>query len=79
MMFGQYISIHRIFKRPAKALVRLRVCADWSEPFLLAHTTLFEISCHGSIIFSYHFFFQYFLPINIGSLSGSTPASLADI
>ena len=35
---------HRIFK----ALIRLRVCADWSEPLLVAHTTLLEISCRGS-------------------------------
>ena len=34
---------HRIFKRLAKALVRLRVCAGWSEALLVAHTTLFEI------------------------------------
>ena len=32
------------------ALIRLRVCAGWSEPLLVAHTTLLEISCHGSII-----------------------------
>ena len=31
------------------ALIRLRVCAGWSEPLLVAHTTLLEISCHGSI------------------------------
>ena len=32
------------------ALIRLRVCASWSEPLLVAHTTLLEISCRGSII-----------------------------
>ena len=51
MMFGQQPSSHRILKRLAKALVRLRVCAGWSEPLLIAHTTLLEISCHGSHIF----------------------------
>ena len=51
-MFGQYLSIHRIFKRPAKALIRLRVCAGWSEPSLVAHSTLLEISCRGSFIFT---------------------------
>ena len=30
------------------ALIRLRVCAGWSEALLVAHTTLLEISCHGS-------------------------------
>ena len=29
---------YRIFKRPAKALIRLRVCAGWSELLLVAHT-----------------------------------------
>ena len=37
-----------IFKRQAKALISLRVCAGWSEPLLVAHTTLLEISCRGS-------------------------------
>ena len=32
------------------ALIRLRVCAGWSEPLLVAHTTLLEISCHGSVM-----------------------------
>ena len=34
---------HRIFKQLAKALTRLRVCAGWSEPLLVAPTTLVEI------------------------------------
>ena len=33
----------------AKALISLRVCAGWYEPLLVAHTTLLEISCTGSI------------------------------
>ena len=41
MTFGQ----HRILKRLAKALIRLRVCAGWSEALLVAHTTLLEVSC----------------------------------
>ena len=41
-----------IFKRLAKALIRLGACAGWSGPLLVAHTTLLEISCRGSIIFS---------------------------
>ena len=35
----------------SKALIRLCVSAGWSGPLLVAHTTLLEISCHGSIIF----------------------------
>ena len=27
---------------------RLRICAGWSEPLLVAHTTLLVISCRGS-------------------------------
>ena len=42
------IDTHIIFKRQAKALIRLRVCAGWSDPLLVARTTLLEISCRGS-------------------------------
>ena len=41
------LNSHRIFKRPAKALIRLCICAGWSEPSLAAHTKLLEISCRG--------------------------------
>ena len=44
------INTHRIFKRLAKALIRLRVYAGWSESLLGAHTILMEITCCGSII-----------------------------
>ena len=37
-------------KRITKALIRLRVCAGWSEPLLVAHTTLLEISYRGSYV-----------------------------
>ena len=43
-------NTHRIFKRLAKALIRLRVCAGCSDALLVAHTTLLEISCRGSVI-----------------------------
>ena len=48
MVFSQYHNTHRKFMRLAKALVRLRVCAGWSEYSLVAHITLLEISCRGS-------------------------------
>ena len=48
MMFCQLLNTHWIFKRQAKALIRLRVCAGWSGALLVAHTTLLEIPCHGS-------------------------------
>ena len=38
MLFSQSLNTHRIFKRLAKALIRLRVCAGWSEPLLVART-----------------------------------------
>ena len=39
-----------VFKQLAKALTRLRKCADWSKPLVLAHTTLLEISYLGLFI-----------------------------
>ena len=52
MMFSQWPKSHShtIFKRLAKALISLRVCAGWSELLLVGHTTLLEISCHGSFV-----------------------------
>ena len=41
-------AINIIFKGLARALISLRVCVGWSEPLLVAHTTLLEISCPGS-------------------------------
>ena len=43
---------HKIFKRPTKALISLRVCAGCSEALLVAHTKLLEISCGGSLVLS---------------------------
>ena len=37
-MYDLGISI--LFERLAKTLIRLRVCAGWSEPLLVAHTIL---------------------------------------
>ena len=48
MIFSQYHNTHRKFKRLANALIRLRVCAGWSESSLVAHITSLEISCRGS-------------------------------
>ena len=39
-----------VFKRLANALIRLRICAGWSKPLVLAHTTLLEISYCGPFI-----------------------------
>ena len=50
-MIRKRLNIPVIFKRLAKARIRLRICAVWSEPLLVAYTTLLEISCRGSIIF----------------------------
>ena len=43
MMFDQWPESHSIFKRLAKALIRLRVCTGCSEALLVAHTTLLEM------------------------------------
>ena len=48
-----YFRYFRKSKRIANALIRLRVCADWSEHLLAANTTLLEISCHGSFVLLY--------------------------
>ena len=37
MMFSELLYTHRIFKRLAKALIRLRVCTGCSEALLVAH------------------------------------------
>ena len=44
MMFSQLNNIHGIIKGLVKALIRLPVCVGWSEPLLVAHTTLLQIS-----------------------------------
>ena len=43
MIESQQVDSRRIFKRLAMALIRLRVCASWSEPLFVPHTTLFEM------------------------------------
>ena len=48
-------SFTSLIKRQAKALISLRVCAGWSEPLLVAHTTLLEISFHGSFVAAVNF------------------------
>ena len=45
-------SVTRIFKQLAKAMISLCVCAGWSEPLLVAHTTLLEISYYDSNLLS---------------------------
>ena len=48
MMLGQWPKSHGKFKQLAKVLIRLHICAGWSEPLLFAYATLLEISCCGS-------------------------------
>ena len=54
MMFDQWPKRHKTFTGLAKALTRLRLCEGLSEPLLVAHTTLFEIS----------FLLKYLIAIN---------------
>ena len=42
MLFSQKLNSRRIFKRLAKALISLRICAGWSEPLLVAHNTCWK-------------------------------------
>ena len=62
MMFGQWPKSHKIFKRLAKALIRLRVCAGWSEPLLVVHSILLEISCCGSYFKMTEIIYNYAVP-----------------
>ena len=43
IMEKQQVESRRIFKRLAMALIGLCLCADMSEPLMVAHTTLFEM------------------------------------
>ena len=47
MVFGQYLNSQILIKRLAKALVRLRLGAGWSEVLVLAHTTLLKNQAYG--------------------------------
>ena len=48
-----------IFKWLAKAQIRLRICAGWSEPLMVAHTTLLEIPCRSSnVLWTFGFIFE---------------------
>ena len=58
------IQNHRIFKRPAG----LSLCAGWSEPLLVTHTTLLEISCHSSIIMIKHEMLTFTTAIRVALL-----------
>ena len=39
-------AYHRVFKRLAKALLRLSVCTGWSEPLLVAHCWKSHVAAH---------------------------------
>ena len=49
-MFSQWLNSHRILKWLAKALIRLRLCAGWSEALLVAHTLLLESHALAQIL-----------------------------
>ena len=46
LRYSKCCSGHRMLKRLAKALIRLRVCAGWSEPLLVALSTLLELAMY---------------------------------
>ena len=51
------VSSQRVieYSSDQQTLIRLHVCAGWSEPLLVAHTTLLENSCtHGSMESQFH-------------------------
>ena len=53
------------------ALIRLRLCAGWSEPLLVTHTTLLEISCRSS--------FEFYNELNRGGGGGGGGLPIYDI
>ena len=48
---SQKLNTHRIFKRLAKALIRLRICAGWSEALLVArpHCWKSHVAAHFKV------------------------------
>ena len=66
------LTLIEYIKPLAKALIRLRVCAGWSETLLVAHTTLLEVSCCGSNFFGAD-------PIGTGIINGMRLSCVQDI
>ena len=54
------LNFHRIFKRQAKALIRLRVCTGWSEALLVAHTTVGNHDSYNCAVEIQYTLCQYF-------------------
>ena len=53
MKFNQKLNTHIILKRLAKALIGLRVCAGWSEPFAggtyhVVGNLMSQLKCYGN-------------------------------
>ena len=46
------VSSLTVIEYSSDVLIRLHVCAGWSEPSLVTHTTLLEISCCGSFVWT---------------------------
>ena len=51
-MFWSVAYTHRILKRLAKYLIRLRACAGLSEPLLVTHTTFLGIHVSAQMIYN---------------------------
>ena len=79
MMFRQKLNTHRILKGQAKALIILQVCAGWSEPLLVAHTTMLDISCPAHIILQSISFYLLVLSADIISKQCGPRASLTKL
>ena len=65
---ARWVNSHRIFKRLAKALIRLCVYAGWSEALLVAHTTLLRLKSYLSEKIKFNFS-VYILLISVISFS----------
>ena len=52
-MFAQKLNTHKVFKRWAKALIRLRICTGWSEPYHIVENLMHWLKIL-EVIFSFH-------------------------
>ena len=66
---SKWCSVSSITVILAKALIRLRVCAGWSEALLVTHTTLLEISYRGPFTYGNKHFYPSLDSVNSESVA----------
>ena len=71
MEFRQLLGSRGVFKPKTEALIRLHICAGWSEPLLVAHITLLEISLPPLCLYMLQFTSNYNIDLGEGHLKPS--------